>query len=78
MEEIVDINGIAISSPGGVIVSDDGVVWVPRPITKLADTQRAMTSGVQALMKVHKLSERDAASLMLTVTSAVDISIKKD
>lgn len=29
MEQIVIVNGIAISAPSGAIISDDGTVYVP-------------------------------------------------
>jgi hypothetical protein len=33
-----------------------------------------MSDTLKELMKVHRLSERDAASIMLTVTSVVDLT----
>jgi hypothetical protein len=37
-------------------------------------TQKLMQKAVKELMKVHRLSERDAASLMITVTSVVGLA----
>lgn len=45
--------------------------------TAFERTQKLMRKAVAELMRVHRLSERDAASLMMTVTSAVDLAPKK-
>jgi hypothetical protein len=42
----------------------------------LKKQQAYMSRAVAKLQKVHKLSERDAASLMLTVTSVVSLGPK--
>jgi hypothetical protein len=45
--------------------------------TAFERTQKLMRAAVKELMSVHRLSERDAASIMMTVTSAVDLSPKR-
>ena len=39
-------------------------------------TQKLMRKAVKELMSIHRLSERDAASLMMTVTSVVGLAPK--